>query len=182
LSESEFPKKVQVVSEIEWAKVFPENRDKNGPRGAWKDTEGRTSVDLLLEPDQVKILKDAGCQKDFTKHKLEDGRVRVQFTRPWVGKYPSYGGAPQVAHKDGSPWYLTEHGMLGNGTKAITHVQLYEAGGLIGSRLEGLQVLEHVEYESDYQSGIDFPDLSDGETKENPKTKSDEVVDDDIPF
>jgi len=139
---------VELECEIEWAKVFGFNRDKTGPDGVWEETEGRTSVVAKLTQEQFKYLKSLGVQKQ-AKDVDDQGRIKVQFTRKWVDKFPNWGGAPRVLNADGSDFNPDEQGLIGNGTKAIVFISVYQAGKLVGTRLEGLQVLDLVEYVSD---------------------------------
>lgn len=139
---------VELECEVEWAKVFGFNRDKTGPNGVWEETEGRTSVVALLTQAQFRHLKSIGVQKQ-AKDVDDQGRIKVQFTRKWVDKFPNWGGAPRVLNADGSDFNTDEQGLIGNGTRAIVFISVYQAGKLVGTRLEGLQVLDLVEYISD---------------------------------
>lgn len=139
---------VELECEVEWAKVFGFNRDKSGPDGVWEETEGRTSVVAMLSQAQFKHLKSIGVQKQ-AKNVDDEGRIKVQFTRKWIDKFPNWGGAPRVLNADGSEFNTEEQGLIGNGTKAIVFVSVYQAGKHVGTRLEGLQVLDLVEYVSD---------------------------------
>lgn len=179
---------LELFGEFEWAQVFEQNRDKDGPNGAWKDFGGKTKITVILDDDQLEKFKKTKSQK---KVKVgEDGRSRIQFDRKWEAPY-NYGGAPQVVHADGTPWDLEEDGLIGNGSKGVVYLSLYETGGYTGTRLNGVQVIEHVPYETDYvpsegNGGIPFKDYSKqagskSKSKAKTKTKTEEL-DDEIPF
>ena len=181
----EFPKWVALDGVIEWAKVFASNRDKRGPNDAYVGWDGATTVDMLLSDGEYQKLKDAGSTLTGKK---EGDNWRVKFKRRWVHRtskgeeYPQYGGAPNVIRPDGTPWDLTEDGLIGNGSTGICHVQIYQSGSFLGTRLVGLQVRDHVAFEST-GSGFSYPDLTQegSPPKEEPKAKK-QMVDDEIPF
>lgn len=170
---------IAISGTLEWAKVFEENRDQKGPDGVWEDIGGKTCIDVIIDEDQKKILEDSGSRK--TIYKQDDGTYRVKFDRPWThDKYPQYGGPPLVFHADGkTKWDLETDGLIGNGSKGVVYIAVYPAGKFMGTRLNIVQVVEHVLYES---SGIVLPDLR----KDSEKTKVphiiEEDIDDEIPF
>lgn len=214
---------LELPAEFEWAKIFPENYDKTGPNGAYESHGGAYTIDGILTKEVFKQLKDAGSQATalvpyednwYTKKKIDEltamdeeeetmpsyaklfakaDKVKVKFKRKHDAPY-TYGGAPQVAHVDGTPWDIDEDGLIGNGSKGILYVSVYEAGGLKGTRLDGIQVLEHVEYQSDYDEdagggGFKIPDRTAAQTtkpkkptKATASKKTEEVEDEEIPF
>jgi len=208
---------IQIKGVIEWAKVFEQNRDRTGPGGAWKDHNGGTSVDMLLDEDNVEILEASGSTKlgvqdrRYGKEGEDDviitfvgeaprkgqkipkgftekdriGLPRYKMTRMWDETFGHMGG-PAIAHADGAPWTLDNDGLIGNGSVGIAHLEVYTTGNdLVGTRLNGLQVLEHVVFESDRTGGVQFDDHSAeyGNTKSTePEVTSSADLDDDIPF
>lgn len=215
---------LELPAVFEWAKVFDFNMDRNGPNGSYEAHGGAYTVDLLLTKDVYKQLVAAGSQKtpmvlyndkwyseksiaEFNRGKDkaermpsfddlydEAERVKVKVIRKHDAPY-SYGGAPQVAHADGSPWDTEDDGQIGNGSKGIAYVSVYEAGGLKGTRLDGIQILDLVEYISDYDPdddseprGFKIPDRSKaaGTTKKETKpakvSKTTDIEEDVIPF
>jgi hypothetical protein len=150
-------KDIQIKGIIEWAKVFEANRDTQGPDGVWTTHGGCCTVDMLVDEDNYKALIDGGSQHRCTKDKDrkeivdEDGLRRVKFKRKWVEMFENYGGEPSVGHADGTPWDLREDGLIGNGSQGIAYLSIYPTKKGNGTRLNGLQVLEHVVYESDYE-------------------------------
>ena len=208
---------LQLPATFEWAKVFPENMDKDGPNGAYQGHGGAYTIDLIMSKEVFQQLEDAGSQKTpsvqnkdgkwlgekqwKTKEQgisyldaLEEAEtVKVKLIRKHDAPY-TYGGPPQVAHADGTPWDIKDDGTIGNGSSGIAYISVYQAGGLMGTRLDGIQVMEHVEYISDYEpdeegeSGgrIRMPDRTkgtEGKVKKPAATKPKvEPIEDEIPF
>ena len=144
--------KLYLQGEIEWAKVFEENRDKRGPNGAWEDRDGACTVVLWLDKENQKKFNESGSRISFQKAKDETGayevkvddkgRKALQLRRYWTNeKFPNYGGAPDVRRIDGTEWDLEEDGLVGNGSVGIACVTIYDTNTGKGTRLEGLQVL-----------------------------------------
>lgn len=210
---------------FEWARVFPENMDKTGANNAYADTNGAYTIDAIMTKEVFQQLEDAGSQKtplvkgkddEWVSEKnwrsKEQGKayldaldeathVKVKLVRKHDAPY-TYGGPPQVAHVDGTPWDFKTDGTIGNGSKGILYVSVYQAGGLKGTRLDGVQVMEHVEYErpepdedddGEYQPrGFRIPDRT-GQTEkpkaeepsgkaENKPAKKPAMIEDEIPF
>ncbi|PHS02818.1 MAG: hypothetical protein COA78_20470 [Blastopirellula sp.] len=173
-------RKLQLKGTIEWAKVFEQNRDKEGWNGSYEDCNGACTVNMILDKENLKILKDSGTSKelDNDKKKTEKG-YDVKFVRKFEHPdFPVFAGPPKVAKADGTPWDIDVDGLIGNGSVGIVYLSLYEnASGKIGTRLDGLQVLDHVEFESEGDfGGPDFKDYS-----STPNSDSDDD-DDSIPF
>lgn len=178
---------VEIFGTLEWAKVFESNRD----RAAWnEEKEGEYKITIIMDDDNASKLKDSGCAKAM--HEVEGG-TKVTLARPHKGKHEWQGGAPSVANIKGQPWDLNMDGYIGNGSTGLVRVAVYPAGnsGRVGSRLESVQVIDHVAYESDGGgSSGGFKDLSAYSSKEAkqedaPKKKvaaKKPVEDDAIPF
>ena len=214
---------LQLEAEFEWAKVFPENMDKTGPNEAYTGHDGAYTIDLILSTGEYAKLERAGSQKTGSL-KAKDGRwlgekqwkskeqgisfvdaledaeqIKIKVIRKHTAPY-TYGGAPQVAHIDGTPWDLRDDGLIGNGSKGIAYLSVYEAKGLMGTRLDGIQVMEHVAYESegydDATPGLHIPDRTKDRQATSAKTSQPDekpaakpakkparaLVDDEIPF
>ena len=41
--------KITVTGIAQWAKVFEENRDLDGYQGQWRDTDGRCTIEMILD-------------------------------------------------------------------------------------------------------------------------------------
>lgn len=208
---------LEIPATLEWAKVFPENKDTVGANNALVGTGGAYSVDAIISKDVYQQLEDAGSQKKpLIKNK--DGKwlgeknwrskeqgisfidafdnateVKVKLVRKHDAPF-TYGGPPQVAHVDGTPWDIKTDGLIGNNSKGILYVSVYEVGELKGTRLDGVQVIDHVSYESDYQpdnsggGGFRIPNraVTKEEAKPAVKAKAKQLakvdIDDEIPF
>ena len=151
---------VELFGTLEWAKVFEHNRD----RASWnEDKDGEY---------KITIIKSSGCAKAM--HEV-DGGTKVTLARPHKGKFDWQSGAPSVANIKGQPWDFEMDGYIGNGSTGLVRVAVYPAGnsGRTGSRLEAVQVIDHVEFESEggSSSASGFRDLSSYSSKE-PKAEA----------
>lgn len=137
----------------EWAKVFEVNRD-NGD--FHKDYNGACTIDLVMDKEEFDKVAAAGARLSGKPH---DQGVMVKFKRKFEDpNVEAFGGAPKVADAEGNLWDLDEKGLIGNGSKVKVFVTIYDSKFGKGTRLEGVQVLEHVEYESDKEySGVKLP-------------------------
>ena len=176
---------VEVFGTLEWAKVFEHNRD----RAPWnEEKDGEYKITIIMDDENTAKLKDSGCAKAMSK---VDGGTKVTLARPHKGKFEWQGGAPAVANIKGQPWDFDMDGYIGNGSTGIVRVAVYPAGnsGRTGSRLESVQVIDLVEYESEGGNGSSngFKDLSSYSSQEakpeaKPKKQSKQIEDDAIPF
>ena len=169
-----------VKGTIHWAKVFETNRDR---ADFHSETEGAYKVTVITDKETMKGLQKAGLQKQF---KEEDGGFKVTFDRPHKGNYDWQGGAPIVADITGKAWDLEDNGLIGNGSTGIVKIELYSGKNSprTGSRLLGLQILDHVVYESENgssQPGSMFTDHSDSSGGSTSSTSQEEPQDS-IPF
>lgn len=181
-------KRIEVRGKAQWAKVFEQNRDMTGPDGAYESHGGACTVDALLDEDNLQLLVDAGSQTAINTKKdnkvNEDGLYIMKLKRKWDAPY-TYGGAPVVRHADGvTNWDIDEDGLIGNGSECVFHVSVYTVKGRVGTRLDALQVIDHIPYESDYVPGPKMRNYA-KETpakpaKENKKVST--IDDDEIPF
>lgn len=167
--------RLQLVGTLEWAKVFPSNLD----RAEWnKETDGEFKITMILDEENQEKLNSSNSMKQ-----IKDGKVT--FSRPHVGKHEWQGGAPTVADVTGKPWNLDDKGYIGNGSTGMVTVSIYPAGARFGTRLESVQVIDHVVYESEGGSSPRFQDLSKlASTPSASKDKAEDssVVEDAIPF
>lgn len=201
--------KLEIPARFEWCRVFEFNRDQEGYRGKHKAYGGAYTIDTYMSADAYAQLKEAGSQKqgkilDEETGKWEGGsakelraadEIKVSFERKHEAPY-TYGGPPTVAHADGTYWDTEEDGLIGNNSTGYIMLTVYEieidGEPVKGTRFDGLQIIDHVPYESDYEpsSGVSFPDRSGGTKKEvkekasKPKAskKVEEEFEDVIPF
>ena len=139
-------KTIELHGILEWAKLFESNRDQ-GEYDA--ETDGATTVDIIMEDDVFKMMKDAGVRKQGKAD--PDGRgTRVKFKRPWKDKFDRdwAGGPPKVYGPDGSEW-TAESGLIGNGSIGVVYVDVYDTNMGQGARLSGVQVIDHVAFEGE---------------------------------
>lgn len=180
-------KYIEIRGEFEWAKVFEQNREREGWKGAYKKHGGATEIDVIMDRENRDILEDSGSQTKAKKQ--EDGRYKAKFHRKWEAPF-TYGGAPQVAKADGTYWDINEDGLIGNGTTGIVFLCVYDTQAGRATRLDGVQVLHHVPYVSDKEytpPGPRFKDYSsEVEKEEGPVKKSaykrTVIEDDELPF
>jgi len=165
---------IDIKGTLEWAKVFELNRDHN----EWnEDKGGEYKVTVTTDKKTADALKKAGCQK-----KIEEvsGGHKITVVRPHVGSQDWMGGAPIVADKSGKEWNFEEKGFIGNGSKGIVKVEIYPTAVGSGTRLVGLQVLDHVVYEVEAQSASEM--FSDHTKSSSGKSSSQKEPQDSIPF
>ena len=169
-----------VKGKLMWAKVFESNRDR---ADFHSETDGAYKVTVTTDEATKKDLLKAGFGRKITE--VDDG---WQFTidRPHKAKYEWQGGAPVVADVTGKTWNLDEKGLIGNGSEGIVKIEIYQGNNQQrkGARLLGLQVLEHVVYESEGGSSRPrsmFTDHSKSSGGSSSSTSSQEPQDS-IPF
>ena len=185
---------------LEWAQIFGFNRDKSGPDGAWESHGGATKITIWLDKDEQKKYKDSGIRLQYKKKydeesdewvtDIRDGCKALTFKRKWLEpRFEQYKSEPDVVRVDGTEWDPEEDGLVGNDSVGIVCVSSYDTQTGKGHRLEGIQVLEHVEYVSDKPVGQSmFQDRSGGaKPKADPKPKKEApkksaALDDEIPF
>lgn len=127
----------------QWAKVFEFNRDMNedfhGPGGA-------CTIDVLLEKEELDKVTKSGSK---LKPKITDEGIVMRFKRKF--NHPQgikeFGGVPRVVDAEGNDF--PEGTLIGNGSKVRVYFTVYETKMGNGTRLEAVQVLDLVEYESD---------------------------------
>lgn len=181
-------KYVTLEGTCEWAKVFEQNRDMSGYKGAYEATNGRTTINLILDQEEFAKLQSSGSMKRGKP--TSDGKINVKVDRKFETGRDWDSGAPEVLRPDGNPWDYEEDGMIGNGSKVRVQVVVTDLPkqGVVTTRLEKVKVLELEEYEgrdSDF-----YKDESDGSTpKPSPKPEAkgpdpdaNSEFDDEIPF
>lgn len=139
-------KKVILEGVANWAKIFGANRDMEGYKGAYKEYEGATSIELVLDDENWDKLKRSGTMK---RGKPVEGGTAVKLERKWNTGKEWDSGAPEVLRADGNPWDVDTDGFIGNGSKVrvMAVVTDFPDRGVSSTRLEMVKVLEHVPYE-----------------------------------
>lgn len=136
---------IELEGTLYWAKLFERNKDPNedfhGPGGGY-------TVNVVLEKDQLDKLTKSGSR---LKPSMVDEGISIKFRRKHTHSIPEFGGPPRVADADKNLW--DESVNIGNGSKGKVYVSVYETKMGKGTRLEGVQVTELVEYESSSEGG-----------------------------
>lgn len=149
---------VKVTGIAEWAKVFEQNRDLTGwkptpqARGNYEDFDGACTINLILDDVELGKLQSAGMITATSPRQPKpdpEGRgMIVKFDRKFnTGKAWS-SGAPSVTNPAGDTWDYDSDGSIGNGSTVELTVAVYDIPRYdsVGSRLEAVHVLDHVQY------------------------------------
>jgi hypothetical protein len=174
-------RRVKLTGRGYWAKVFEDNRDLTGFEDALKDSGGQCTIDVDLDATQMEKLQRS---KSMLKGKPteEVGITRVRFKRKWTDAIG--GGAPVVVKADGTTWDYDEDGTIGNGSLVEIVLSVYDTSrkAIIGTRLDKVKVIEHVEYnpdDDDEEEEAPLPTAAKIATKVAAKKV---VLEDEIPF
>ena len=177
--------KITVTGIAQWAKVFEENRDLEGYQGQWKDTDGRCTIEMILDEDNEARIKNAGCMSSGKDDPEGRGRA-FKFTRKFDTPNDWDGGAPAVYKPDGSAWSFESDGPIGNGSEVLVELDIYKNKQYSSytTRLERVKVIKLVSY--DGESGVSGPDpftkdITSGHVAAS-KVAETELVSEDIPF
>jgi hypothetical protein len=149
-------KYIEATGELYYARVFPQNID---DADFHQDKGGQFNCVFIPEDEgQMSKLTDAGFPESIMnyaqikEYEIAGGRKGMKLKRN--NKHPSiadFGGAPKVLDwtegRGSKAWDFDVDGALGNGTKATVKVSIYTGGRNPITRLEGVAVLDHVEYE-----------------------------------
>lgn len=131
-----------------WAKVFEFNRDMNTD---FHGEDGAYTIEVTLEKAELDKHTKSGSR---VKPKLTDEGVSIRYKRKHTHQQgiEELGGPPKVVDKDKQ--LFPENTLIGNGSRVKVYFSVYETKKGKGTRLEGIQVLDLVEFESeDYEGG-----------------------------
>ena len=164
-------RKVVLTGIGEWAKVFEDNRDMKGFEGAWEEFNGACTIDMILDDENMQILRNSKSMKKGTPD--PEGRgTRVRLIRKFETGRDWDSGAPVVTKSDGSKWNYEEDGTIGNGSTVQVTLSVYDTSrkGIVGTRLDRIKVINHVEYQPDDEDEVVPPPpprvVSDNSAKE----------------
>ena len=164
-------RKVVLTGIGEWAKVFEDNRDMKGFEGAWEEFNGACTIDMILDDENMQILRNSKSMKKGTPD--PEGRgTRVRLIRKFETGRDWDSGAPVVTKSDGSKWNYEEDGTIGNGSTVQVTVSVYDTSrkGIVGTRLDRIKVINHVEYQPEDEDEVVPPPpprvVSDNSAKE----------------
>lgn len=131
-----------VTGIAKYAKVFPRNKDNNE---AFHGPDGAYTINVVLDKENLDIVSKSGSR---LKPKLTDDGVEIKFKRKHTNEaIPAFGGAPKVV--DGNDELWDEEVSIGNGSKVEVWFSVYDTSMGKGTRLEGIRVLDLVEWEGD---------------------------------
>ena len=164
-------RKVVLTGIGEWAKVFEDNRDMIGFEGAWEEFNGACTIDMILDDENMQILRNSKSMKKGTPD--PEGRgTRVRLIRKFETGRDWDSGAPVVTKSDGSKWNYEEDGTIGNGSTVQVTLSVYDTSrkGIVGTRLDRIKVINHVEYQPEDEDEVVPPPpprvVSDNSAKE----------------
>ena len=164
-------RKVVLTGIGEWAKVFEDNRDMKGFEGAWEEFNGACTIDMILDDENMQILRNSKSMKKGTPD--PEGRgTKVRLIRKFDTGRDWDSGAPVVTKADGSKWSYEEDGTIGNGSTVQVTLSVYDTSrkGIVGTRLDRIKVINHVEYQPEDEDEVAPPPpprvVSDNSAKE----------------
>ena len=164
-------RKVVLTGIGEWAKVFEDNRDMKGFEGAWEEFNGACTIDMILDDENMQILRNSKSMKKGTPD--PEGRgTKVRLIRKFETGRDWDSGAPVVTKSDGSKWNYEEDGTIGNGSTVQVTLSVYDTSrkGIVGTRLDRIKVINHVEYQPEDEDEVVPPPpprvVSDNSAKE----------------
>jgi hypothetical protein len=140
-------RKVKLTGIAEWAKVFTQNRDMEGFDGVYKDHNGACTIDLIMDDDNLAALKASRSMKKGSPDPQGRG-TKVKFIRKFDTGRDWDSGAPVVKKSDDSDWDFSSDGPIGNGSTVEVELSVYDTSrpNIVGTRLDKVTVLDHVEY------------------------------------
>ena len=142
-------RKLKLTGIAEWAKVFTENRDMLGFEEAYVSCDGACTIDLIMDDQNMELLKASRSMKRG-KPDPEGRGTMVRLVRKYDTGYDWASGPPVVVKADGSEWDFDTDGTIGNGSTVEVIVSVYDTKmkSIVGTRLDKVTVLKHVQYES----------------------------------
>lgn len=132
---------VYLEGKANWVKLYPGQEDTKYGKKA--------SLDLYLTPESLTTFKTSGSR---TKLRESEEGVFVKLTRDVDAEMPlrkgqttpDLSGHPKVFGPDQSTPFTAP---IGNGSKVIAKIAVYDSKFGKGTRLEAVTVVDHVAYE-----------------------------------
>jgi len=139
---------VELEGIIEWAKLFEHNRDQKGYNDAYVDTNGRTTVNFILDADNMAKLNKSGSLKRGKPDPKGRG-TSVKFDRKWETGRDWDSGSPDIYRADGNPWDPEVDGEIGNDSigRIMLVVTYFPTVKTYSTRIEKVKILSHVPYD-----------------------------------
>ena len=159
-------RRLKLTGIAEWAKVFTQNRDMLGFEEAYVSCDGACTLDLIMDDKNMALLKASKSMKRG-KEDPEGRGTMVRLVRKYNTGYAWADGPPQVVKADDSEWDYGTEGGIGNGSLVEVIVSVYDTKmkSIVGTRLDKVKVLKHVEYQApddnvqSVPSSVDTPAL-----------------------
>ena len=153
-------RKVKLTGIAEWAKVFPQNRDMEGFDGAYRECNGACTIDLILDDENLATLKASRSMKRGVPDQMGRG-TKVKLVRKFDTGRDWDSGAPIVKKSDGTDWDYDLDGTIGNGSTVEVLLSVYDTRmkSIVGTRLDKVTVIDHVEYISPQDDDSSSPVL-----------------------
>ena len=154
-------RKVKLTGTAEWAKVFEQNRDLKGFEGAYEAHDGACTIDLIMDDDNLAALKASRSMKRGTPDQMGRG-TKVKLVRKFDTGRDWDSGAPVVKKSDGTDWDYDLDGTIGNGSTVEVVLSVYDTKmkSIVGTRLDAVTVLDHVQYVPDTASDDASPSVA----------------------
>lgn len=174
---------VELEGTLEWAKLFEHNRDLKGYNDSYVDTNGRTTVNMILDEANYEKLRKSGSLKRGKPD--PDGRgMNVKFDRKWETGRDFDGGPPAIYRADGNPWDVEADGEIGNGSKGrvLVVVTYFPGPKSYSTRIEKVKILEHVTYDGPADSFKKDESGSVGAVSQPQQVQQNQDLEDEIPF
>ena len=154
-------RKVKLTGIAEWARVFESNRDMDGFDGVYRDHDGACTIDLIMDDDNLTALKASRSMKKGSPDPQGRG-TKVKFIRKFNTGKDWDSGAPVVKKSDGTDWDYDLDGTIGNGSTVEVVLSVYDTKmkSIVGTRLDAVTVLDHVQYVPDTASDDASPSVA----------------------
>ena len=163
-SMADFKNTIKMSGFVEWAKVFPENKD---DKDFFKSHDGMYRVNFYpeTEAEMAKFIDLAG-HKVMGHDRIKigntelgmDGRY-IELKRKHTHQFENLGGAPAVFDFRNGPstkrWSFVDDGPIGNGSKVEAKVTVTKKGSVVFIDFHALAVIDAVEYSGGDNTYVD---------------------------
>lgn len=167
--------KHEVTGRFEWCKLFEHDRDRE---------YNKTSVNVYPDANGMKVIKASGTR--ISARTNDSGETYYSFKRDWEAPEEWMGGPPKVFRPDGKKWNVDMDGLIGNGSTGVVFLDVYDTRMGKGTRISGVQIIDHVSYSSEGGSGgFNVRDYTGGASQQEDAPQdvpSSRDLDDEVPF
>ncbi len=142
-------RKIKLTGIAEWAKVFTQNRDMLGFEEAYVSCDGACTIDVILDEQNMALLKASKSMKRGKPDPQGRGTM-VRLVRKYDTGYEWASGPPVVVKANDMEWDYDVDGTIGNGSTVEVILSVYDTKmkSIVGTRLDKVKVLKHIEYEA----------------------------------